>query len=117
MCNTVLYGIAQCSTVQKARDWLDCNHIAHTFVDFKKTALSAEQVTHWLNLVGIQKLVNKQSLTWRKLSEAEKKCLDQPEQIIALLIRKPTLIKRPLLIYHGKVLCGFNFTEYQDCLR
>ncbi|QQS16929.1 MAG: Spx/MgsR family RNA polymerase-binding regulatory protein [Neisseriales bacterium] len=117
MDNTILYGIAQCSTVQKARDWLDSNHVGYTFVDFKKTALSTEQVTHWLNLLGTQKLINKQSLTWRKLSEADKKCLDQSEQIITLLIRKPTLIKRPLLMYHGKVLCGFSVAEYQDCLR
>ena len=34
-----LYGIPNCNTVKKARDWLDANNITYEFHDFKKQGI------------------------------------------------------------------------------
>lgn len=114
---TTLYGISQCTTVQRAKNWLDNNKIPYVFVDFKKTPIASTKIFIWLNKLGSQKLINRQSLTWRNLSDTDKQSINNEEKTIALLVKKPTLIKRPILEYQEKLLCGFDLTQYQELFR
>jgi arsenate reductase (glutaredoxin) len=47
-----LYGIPNCDTVKKARNWLKDNEINCEWHDFKKQGLSAEHIEQWLTQIG-----------------------------------------------------------------
>ncbi len=108
---TVLYGIKNCDTVKRARDWLETAGIVFQFHDFRQNGLSATKLTHWLNVIGAEKLINKRSTTWKQLSESERKEIEKGEGKLVILAN-PTLIKRPVLEHQGKSYCGFQSELY-----
>ena len=65
-----LYGIPNCDTVKKARAWLTARGVMHTFHDFKKAGVPADRLPAWIKATGLDKLLNRQGTTWRKLEPA-----------------------------------------------
>ena len=113
-----LYGIPNCNTVKKARDWLDANQISYQFHDFKKQGLDATSAQAWLKQQPWEKLVNRAGMTWRNLSDAEKANVTDANSALALMLEKTSVIKRPVLERDGKVIAlGFNETEYQSLFK
>ena len=107
-----LYGIPNCNTVKKARDWLDANKIAYEFHDFKKLGIDAATLENWLVQQPWEKLINRAGMTWRNLPDAEKAAMLDNNSAIRLMISKTSAIKRPVLIKDGKIL-GLGFDEAQ----
>lgn len=106
-----LYGIKNCDTVKKARDWLDKKKIVYQFHDFRTDGLSEAQVSTWVNELGLDTLVNKRSTTWKELNEASKNSFNATNAI-KIIIENPTLIKRPLLDTGKQKHVGFKDAEY-----
>ncbi len=79
-----VYGIKQCDTVRKAVKWLDQQGIEHRFHDFRTDGLQAELLQAWLDSDFSDKLVNRRSTTWRKLSEAQRQ--SEGESLLKLLL-------------------------------
>ncbi len=110
-----LYGIANCNTVKKARDWLTQHDIAVEFHDFKKHGLSAELAQRWLQQSAWEKLINRSGLTWRGLSEQQKLAITGNAAALQLMLDKPSIIKRPLLEQDGRLLhVGFDAAAYGE---
>lgn len=108
-----LYGIPNCNTVKKARDWLDQHAIAYEFHDFKKMGLDAATAQSWLQQQPWEKLVNRSGMTWRNLSEAEKNAVIDAASSQALMQEKTSVIKRPIVVKNDNIIAlGFNETEY-----
>ncbi|MEZ0209609.1 MAG: ArsC family reductase [Methylophilus sp.] len=108
-----LYGIPNCSTVKKARAWLDQQTIAYEFHDFKKLGLDTSTGQQWLKQQPWEKLVNRSGMTWRNLSDAEKNAIVDDPSALALMQDKTSVIKRPLLVDNDQILAlGFNETDY-----
>lgn len=97
LASPTLYGIPNCDTVKKARNWLTTHGIAHTFVDFKKTGVNAQLLAQWLQHTDWQTLLNRKGTTWRKLDEARKQAVVDQASAIALMQEQPSVIKRPVL--------------------
>ena len=113
-----LYGIPNCNTVKKARDWLAERHIAVEFHDFKKQGIEATELSNWLSQIPQEKLINRAGLTWRGLDEDTKNSITNDAAAIALMQDKTSVIKRPVLVKDGAVLCvGFNETRYADIFK
>ncbi|MFW5431761.1 MAG: ArsC family reductase [Methylophilaceae bacterium] len=109
-----LYGIPNCSTVKKARVWLEENKVSYEFHDFKKLGVNQAMLNHWLKQQPWEKLVNRTGMTWRKLNDAEKANVTDNASASALMIEKTSVIKRPILEKDGEVLClGFNEETYK----
>jgi len=106
-----LYGIKNCDTVKKARDWLDKNKVAYKFHDFRVDGLTETQVSNWINDLGLEILVNKRSTTWKELDETSKNNFDE-KSAAKIITANPTLIKRPLLDTGEQKYVGFKDTEY-----
>lgn len=106
-----LYGIKNCDTVKKARQWLAKEGIEHQFYDFRSDGLNKAQIELWRRHISWELLLNKRSTTWKQLSEADRKGVNS-DTINQLLLTNPTLIKRPVLEYSGKVHLGFKPPEY-----
>ncbi|MBZ4200830.1 MAG: arsenate reductase [Methylotenera sp.] len=112
-----LFGIPNCSTVKKARDWLDQHDCSYRFHDFKKNVLTEALLKDWLDQTSLDKLINRAGMTWRNLSEAEKASAAHSETARQLMLTKPSLIKRPVLIKDGKLAClGFSQASYEALL-
>ena len=108
----ILYGISNCDTIKKAKNWLELNNIDYKFHDFRKQGLEPEIIQSWLTQIAWDKLLNKRSTTWRNL-ELEVQQSVNAENIIQLLVENPTLIKRPVLNVNGIINVGFNADTYQ----
>lgn len=112
-----LYGIPNCNTVKKARAWLAENNIDVQFHDFKKDGVSAALINSWLEQVSWEKLVNRAGITWRGLSDAAKAGIQDKPSALRLMLEKPSVIKRPVLVKNGKILhLGFDETAYGKLL-
>jgi arsenate reductase len=111
----VIYGIPNCDTIKKARHFLDTNHIEYSFHDYKKLGVSQELLQAWGKVLGYEKLINRRSTTWRKLSEELKHSLDE-KAALELMQSQPSIIKRPILDAGDRILCGFNQSEYETLL-
>jgi arsenate reductase (glutaredoxin) len=113
-----LYGIPNCNTVKKARDWLDNHQISYEFHDFKKQGVTAELLNAWLSQLPESKLINRAGLTWRGLDEATKQGIKDNASAIALMMAKTSVIKRPILEKDSKIIAlGFSETEYQSIFK
>jgi arsenate reductase (glutaredoxin) len=108
-----LYGIPNCNTVKKARDWLEQHAVAYEFHDFKKLGLDNATVQSWLQQQPWEKLVNRSGMTWRNLTEAEKNAVVDAASAQVLMQEKTSVIKRPIVVNNDKIVAlGFNEADY-----
>lgn len=113
-----LYGIPNCNTVKKARDWLEKNGFAYEFHDFKKIDVSTELLESWLTQIPREQLINRAGLTWRGLDSSVKDNVIDNASAIALMREKTSVIKRPVLVKDGKILSlGFVEADYKAILK
>ena len=111
----ILYGIRNCDTVRKARDWLDARGLAHDFHDYKKAGIDAAQLRAWAAELGWEKLLNRAGTTFRRLPDADKEGLDE-SKAIALMLAQPSMIRRPVLDLGSRRLLGFSADAYAEAL-
>lgn len=113
-----LFGIPNCNTVKKARNWLTSNHVAYEFHDFKKNGVSQTLFEYWLTQLPWEKLVNRAGMTWRNLSDAEKAAIIDARSAVHLMLEKPSVIKRPVLVKNGNIIgLGFDETTYKELFK
>lgn len=113
-----LFGIPNCNTVKKARDWLSQHGVAYAFHDFKKNGVNQELLENWLSQTPWEKLVNRAGTTWRNLTDAEKAAVVDAASAIALMLAKSSVIKRPVLVKNNQIIClGFDENTYQEYFK
>lgn len=112
MTTPVLYGIKNCDTVKKARNWLDQAGISYRFVDFRSDGISEAQINHWIESIGLEQLLNKRSTTWKNLNASEQAAVQSAATAAKVILLQPTLIKRPLLEAGGTTTTGFKPADY-----
>lgn len=110
-----LYGIKNCDTVKKARDWLADRQIQYHFHDFRIDGLTEMQVRQWIDVIGLEALVNKRSTTWKALDESAKADFNE-QTAVSVIVENPTLIKRPLLDTGKQQMTGFKAADYERVL-
>lgn len=108
----ILYGISNCDTVKKAKNWLETHNIDYQFHDFRKQGLDANTINQWLQSVSWDKILNKRSTSWRNLDPSIQQTVNETN-IVDLLIENPTLIKRPVMDVNDTITLGFNSDTYQ----
>ena len=107
-----LYGIPNCDTVKKARSWLDGHGIAYGFHDYKKAGADPAKLAHWCKALGWETVLNRAGTTFKKLPDADKAGLDQAKAI-ALMLKQPSMIKRPVVEHPGGLLIGFKAEQWE----
>lgn len=112
-----MYGIPNCSTVKKARLWLEDEGVAYQFHDFKKEGVDRILLQYWVGELGTDWLLNKRGTTWRKLSLEQQAGASTLEGALALMMEFPSLIKRPVLTDGREVVLGFDAGVYQGRFR
>jgi len=108
-----IYGIKNCNTMKKAFTLLDELGIAYTFHDYKKSGIDAETLKQWIDVLGLDTVINRKGTTWRALPESEQAAASTVEGAIELMTHKTSVIKRPILSGDKCVLiCGLIEDEY-----
>lgn len=112
-----LYGLANCDTCRKARNWLQRFDIEHRFVDYRAQPVAPATLRAWAGqLGGFDALVNRASATWRGLPPNRKAPGSDPEWLL-LLREYPALVKRPVLeAADGSVTLGFSDAAWKRLL-
>ncbi len=112
-----IYGIKNCDTMKKARAWLDKRHIAYVFHDYNTSGIDAQSLKRWMKSVGWETLLNRAGTTFRKLPDKDKSAMTE-SKAIALMLKQPSMIKRPVLELGGsKIIVGFDTDRYEVFLR
>jgi arsenate reductase len=106
-----MYGIKNCDTIKKARNWLDKHGVSYAFHDYKAAGIDKARLERWCKDVGWETLLNRAGTTFRKLSDAYKAELNE-RKAISLMLAQPSIIKRPVLDLGGRVLVGFKPEAY-----
>ena len=111
-----VHGIKSCDTCRKARKYLDDKKIEHTFHDIRDDGLNIQMLERWAGRISWETLLNKQSLTWRKIADVDKSDLSK-SKAMALMIENPTLIKRPVFEHEDYIAVGFSEKRFGDFLK
>lgn len=98
----ILYGISTCDTCKKAIKALQAAGHTVTFRDVRAEPLSEAEIAEFVTEFG-PAIINRQSTTWRGLSEFLK--ASEPE---AQLAAQPTLMKRPVIRSEAGLTLGWD---------
>ena len=112
-----LYGIKNCSTCVKAIKWAQANELNVEFIDYRANPIRPDLLLDWAKQLGDwPTLVNRASMTWRKLDDADKNPTSDQEWL-ALIADHPTLVRRPVTQKpDGSVMVGFNEAKMAEFL-
>ena len=102
-----LYGIKNCDTIKKARQWLDEHGVAYAFHDYKASGIDKATLEGWVSKVGWETLLNRAGTTFRKLADAEREGITE-KKALALMLAQPSMIKRPVLDTGKALVVGFK---------
>ena len=106
-----VYGIQHCDTVSAACAWLQQHGIDYVLHDLRRDHVDASTIEQWLAQLGAERLINKQSATWRTLDRTQREQVEEGNAV-PVIIANPTLIRRPVLVDGDLLHCGFNPDDY-----
>jgi len=111
---TILYGIPNCDTVKRARDWLATHGVAHEFHDFKKAGVPPDRLAAWVAAAGWERVLNRKGTTWRKLDATQQASVTDAASAQALMREQASVIKRPVVEWDdGRITVGFDADDWQ----
>ncbi|EDP6893749.1 Spx/MgsR family RNA polymerase-binding regulatory protein [Campylobacter lari] len=105
------YGIKNCNSVKKAMDYLNSKQIEFEFLDIKK--LDEETLYFLLSKRSVLELVNTAGMSARKLGLNKEKLQNlNQDEIKAMILESPTLIKRPLIVKDDEVFIAKEYESF-----
>lgn len=109
----------KCTTCQKAKKWLDENHIAYDLRDIKLETPAYEELAAWRQLSGLplKKFFNTSGLLYQSMGLKDKLSAMSEDEALHLLATDGMLVKRPLLVGDDFVLAGFREADWTKRLK
>lgn len=108
----IMYGIANCDTVKRARDWLTHRGVDFAFHDYKKVGIDRALLEGWVAEHGWEVVLNRAGTTFRRLPDGDKADIDATKAI-DLMLAQPSMIKRPILDLGDRRIVGFKPEIYE----
>jgi arsenate reductase len=106
-----IHGIKACDTMKKARAWLDGAGVAHAFHDYKTEGIDRATLEGWVDRLGWEVVLNRAGTTFRALPEPDKTGLTAAKAV-SLMVKQPSMIKRPMLVTGRELVAGFKPETY-----
>jgi arsenate reductase len=115
MSNYIVYGIPNCDTIKKTKDWLTKQGVDFEFHNYKSSGITEEKLKNWLQQQPTEKLINRAGTTWKKLTDEQKQATQSTEGAIQLMLSQPSVIKRPVVEDRlGNVVAvGFSPADFE----
>jgi Spx/MgsR family transcriptional regulator len=111
-----VFGIKSCDTCRRAKKYLAEHNIEFQFHDLRDDGLDIQMLERWTQRIGWARLLNKQSLTWRKIPEVDRNDMTH-DKALAAMIDNPTLVKRPVLEADKFIAVGFSEKRFGDFIN
>ena len=111
-----VYGIKSCDTCRAARNYLAEQNIEFRFHDVRDDGVDIQMLERWADRIEWQKLLNRRSLTWRKIPEVDRNDMTR-DKALAAMIDGPTLVKRPVLEADKFIAVGFSEKRFGDFIN
>ncbi len=108
-----VFGMKSCDTCRRAKKYLAEQDIEFRFHDVRDDGLDIQMLERWAARIEWQKLLNKHSLTWRKIPEVDRNDMTK-DKAFALMIDRPTLLKRPVLESEKFLAVGFSEKRFAE---
>jgi len=106
---TVLYGIPNCDTVKRARQWLVQHDVQHEFHDYRKQGVPADRLARWVDVLGWERVLNRKGTAWRSLEAKRQAAVTDGASAQAVMREVPSTIKRPIVEWpEGRLTVGFD---------
>ena len=99
-------GISNCNKIQDTKAWLAEREVEYEFIDIKKEPLTKEELNELVYKIGLDALINKKGMMWRKLGLAEQE-LSEPE-LFDILLNNQNMMKRPIMVLEEAILVGYD---------
>lgn len=104
------YCITSCDKCRLAAKEFERTGIAHENVDMRKAGIDANVFAGWLEIYGLERLLNKRSTTWRQLDAAQQaKILSNP---MLILDDNPAMLFRPIFDFGDHILVQKEALEW-----
>ncbi|MFZ9053098.1 MAG: Spx/MgsR family RNA polymerase-binding regulatory protein [Woeseiaceae bacterium] len=111
-----LFGIKSCDTCRQARQFLTDEGVDFKFHDLRIDGLDIQTLERWSDRIGWEKLLNRKSVTWRKLPEVDRVDMTR-DKAIAAMLERPTLIKRPVIEADHFIAVGFSKERFAEFMK
>ena len=111
-----IYGIKSCDSCRAAKKFLEAKDIEFRVHDLRDEGLDIQMLERWSDRLGWERLLNKKSLTWRKIPEVDRNDMTR-DKALAAMIERPTLIKRPVLEADKFIAVGFSEKRFSEFLE
>lgn len=111
-----VYGIKSCDTCRRARNYLTGKNIEFRFHDLRDDGLDIQMLERWSTRIDWERLLNRRSLTWRKIPEVDRNTMTR-DKAFAAMLDSPTLIKRPVLEHSVFFAVGFSEKRFSAFLE
>lgn len=108
----------KCSTCQKARKWLEANHLEFTERHIVEENPSYEELKEWYAESGLplKKFFNTSGMLYKEMQLKDKLPTMNEEEQLKLLATNGMLVKRPLIVNGNIILTGFKEAEWENAL-
>ena len=108
----------KCSTCQKARNWLEANHLEFTERHIVEENPSYEELKEWYAESGLplKKFFNTSGMLYKEMQLKDKLPTMSEEEQLKLLATNGMLVKRPLIVNGNMILTGFKEAEWEKAL-
>ena len=108
----------KCSTCQKARKWLEANHLEFTERHIVEENPSYEELKEWYAESGLplKKFFNTSGMLYKEMQLKDKLPAMSEEEQLKLLATNGMLVKRPLIVNGNMILIGFKEAEWEKAL-
>ena len=111
-----VYGIKSCDTCRRAKKFLEDRNIEFSFHDLREDGLDIQMLERWSARIEWERLLNRKSLTWRRLPEADRAEMTR-DRALATMLEQPTLVKRPVLEHPSFFAVGFSEQRFAEFLE
>ncbi len=108
----------KCSTCQKAKKWLESNHLEFTERHIVEENPSYEELKEWYAESGLplKKFFNTSGMLYKEMQLKDKLPAMSEEEQLKLLATNGMLVKRPLIVNGNTILTGFKEAEWEKAL-
>ena len=108
----------KCSTCQKAKKWMDANHISYEERHIVEENPTYEELKQWYENgdLPLKKFFNTSGLVYKEMQLKDKLTSMSEEEQLMLLATHGMLVKRPMVITHDIVLVGFKEDDWEGAL-
>lgn len=94
--------------MQKTFELLNSKGASYHFHDYKKAGLNEDTIRAWFKRAPWEKFINKQGLTWKKLSPEIQASLMNEDAAVKLMLSNTSMIRRPIIDVDSTLIFGLD---------